>query len=210
MVIIGAKGLAKELLENFILNNEDSDLVFFDDVNFEDNYLFGKYKIFHDLRDITEMFATDNRFALGLGSPMLRYKMYLKFSDVGGTLTSSISPFSTLGSIGTTIQSGTIVFSQAVISNAVTIGKGCLIYYNTSIAHDCTIEDFVEISPGATILGGCYIEQLCHIGANSTILPNVRIGRNSIVGAGAVVTKSVPEYSVVAGVPAKVIRNLYE
>ena len=48
------------------------------------------------------------------------------------------------------------------------------------------------------------------IGCNSTILKNVRIGPNAIVAAGSVVTKDVPENSVVAGVPAKVIGSFNE
>ena len=44
------------------------------------------------------------------------------------------------------------------------------------------------------------------IGTNATILPGVHVGAHSIVGAGAVVTTDVSEYSVVAGVPARVIR----
>ena len=46
------------------------------------------------------------------------------------------------------------------------------------------------------------------IGANAVILPGVTIGRHVVVAAGAVVTKDVPDYSLVAGVPAKVIREL--
>ncbi len=48
------------------------------------------------------------------------------------------------------------------------------------------------------------------IGANAVILPGVTIGRHVVVAAGAVVTKYVPDYSLVAGVPAKVIRFLNE
>lgn len=44
------------------------------------------------------------------------------------------------------------------------------------------------------------------IGARSVILPGVTVGRNAVVAAGAVVTKSVPNNTVVAGVPAKVIK----
>lgn len=51
------------------------------------------------------------------------------------------------------------------------------------------------------------IEDDCWIGANATILAGVTIGRGSIVGAGAVVTRDVPPASVVAGVPARVIRQ---
>jgi acetyltransferase-like isoleucine patch superfamily enzyme len=45
------------------------------------------------------------------------------------------------------------------------------------------------------------------IGMNASILPGVHIGAHSIVGAGAVVTHDVPEYAVVAGVPARFIRD---
>ena len=45
------------------------------------------------------------------------------------------------------------------------------------------------------------------IGANSTILPGTEIGKNTIIGAGSVVTKDVLEYDIVAGNPARVIRN---
>ena len=48
------------------------------------------------------------------------------------------------------------------------------------------------------------------IGANATILPGVNIGEGSIVAAGAVVTKDVPPFSIVAGVPAKIIKKLDE
>lgn len=52
------------------------------------------------------------------------------------------------------------------------------------------------------------IEDNVWIGEKAIILKGVRIGRNSIVAAGAVVTKNVPPYSVVAGVPAKVVQSV--
>jgi maltose O-acetyltransferase len=51
------------------------------------------------------------------------------------------------------------------------------------------------------------IEDDVWIGARVIILPGVKIGKGSIVGAGAVVTKDVEPYSIVAGVPAKLIRK---
>lgn len=52
------------------------------------------------------------------------------------------------------------------------------------------------------------LEDDCWLGAGVIVLPGVRIGKCSIVGSGAVVTKDVPPYTVVAGIPAKVIKNL--
>ena len=89
------------------------------------------------------------------------------------------------------------------------------------------IEDYVGWGPGAKVLGSSHtghpidipiiatevtikpvvIGYGADIGTNATILPGFHIGANAIVGAGAVVTSDVPEYAVVAGVPAKVIRD---
>ena len=52
------------------------------------------------------------------------------------------------------------------------------------------------------------LEEDCWIGAGAIILPGVKIGKMAIVGAGAVVTKDVEPFSVVAGVPAKMIKRI--
>jgi acetyltransferase-like isoleucine patch superfamily enzyme len=49
------------------------------------------------------------------------------------------------------------------------------------------------------------VKRRASIGSNATILPNLTVGEGAIVGAGAVVTRDVPDFAVVAGVPAKII-----
>jgi len=91
-----------------------------------------------------------------------------------------------------------------------------------------TIEDSVAIGPNVTILihsdpfpsplqkiypkkaSPVHIKRGAWIGAGAIILPGITIGECSIVAAGAVVTKDVPPYTMVAGVPAKVIKGLKE
>lgn len=94
-------------------------------------------------------------------------------------------------------------------------------------ARNLVLEDYVGWGPGAKVLGSAHtgepvdvpiiatelniapvvIGYGSDIGTNATILPGVHVGIHCIVGAGAVVTRNVPEYSVVAGVPARVIRR---
>jgi len=94
-------------------------------------------------------------------------------------------------------------------------------------ARNLILEDYVGWGPGAKVLGSSHtgepidvpiiatelsikpvvIGYGADIGTNATILPGVHVGAHSIVGAGAVVTVDVPEYAVVAGVPARVIRH---
>jgi len=59
-------------------------------------------------------------------------------------------------------------------------------------------------------LGGAKIKDLARVGANSTVLPGITIGFNSLIGAGSVVTKDIPDNKVVAGNPAKVIKDISE
>ena len=68
----------------------------------------------------------------------------------------------------------------------------------TEVGSHC---DFRKIQSGST-----YLEDDVWIGFNAIILKGVRIGRGSIVGAGAVVTRTMPAFSLIAGNPAKVIR----
>ena len=144
----------------------------------------------------------DSNFLIGIGNPILRYKMYRKFERLGGTLVSCVSPFAKIGNYDVHIGNGTNILDNTILSNNVKIGIGCIIYYNAVITHDCVINDFVEVSPSANILGRCRIGADTRIGSNATILPDIIIGRNVVVGAGAVVTKDVPDNCVVAGIPA--------
>lgn len=93
-------------------------------------------------------------------------------------------------------------------------------------ARNLVLEDFVGWGPGAKVLGSSHTAipvdvpiirtdleikpvRVCawaDIGTNATILPGVTIGKGAIVGAGAVVTADVEPFSIVAGVPAKLIR----
>lgn len=73
------------------------------------------------------------------------------------------------------------------------------------------IGDYVTVGHGA-ILHGCVVNDHCLIGMGAVILNNAIIGRGSIVAAGCVIREGmiIPEYSLVAGVPAKIIKTLPE
>lgn len=97
---------------------------------------------------------------------------------------------------------------------SVTISSGCLIGSNVLISdhsHGCTknLESCFRTRPNSRELisrGPIYIEENVWIGDGVVILGNVRIGRGSIVAASSVVNCDVPPFSIVAGIPAKVIR----
>ena len=91
---------------------------------------------------------------------------------------------------------------KLVISDRVAIGPRVTLILSSD-ANWSKLMDKIEPIRGTIIM-----EDDCWIGACAVIMPNITIGKGSIVGAGAVVTKNVPPYSVVVGVPAKVIRKI--
>lgn len=210
MLIIGAKGFAKEVLEVVHQLKQLDNIAFYDDVNDDvPEKLFEQFPVLRTIEEASVYFKTiNNQFTIGIGNPVLRKKVYDKFTALGGVFTSTISPLANIGSFEVQIGIGSNILSGAVFSNSTVIGKGCIVYYNSIITHDCKIGDFVEISPSVNLLGRCEIGSYSQIGSNVTILPNITIGKNVVIGAGSVVTKNIPDNCVAVGIPAKIIKEL--
>ncbi|MBL4809803.1 MAG: N-acetyltransferase [Phycisphaerales bacterium] len=116
--------------------------------------------------------------------------------------------------IGTKVNIG----QNVVVSPGVTIGHGCKIQNNVSIYTGVTLEDYVFCGPSMVFTNvinpRCEIPRRdqykktrvgygASIGANATIVCGHNIGRFAFIGAGAVITKDVPDYALMVGVPAK-------
>jgi len=131
---------------------------------------------------------------------------------------------------GCSIDDGTKIGTFVEIQNNAFIGKNCKISSHTFICEGVHIEDNVFVGHNVTFINDkhpratnedgsmqtdadwgvveTFIRKGASIGSSSTIMCGVTVGENSIVGAGAVVTKDVPPNTIVAGVPAKVIKKL--
>jgi sugar O-acyltransferase (sialic acid O-acetyltransferase NeuD family) len=106
------------------------------------------------------------------------------------------------------IGEGTIVMAGSVVNSSCQIGRQVIVNTRACVDHDSVLEDFVHIAPNATLCGDVRVCEGALVGAGSTILPQRKIGKWSVVGAGATVVDDVPEFSIVAGNPARVIRTL--
>lgn len=127
---------------------------------------------------------------------------------------------------GAKIGAGCTLGQNVNVSNNVVIGDYCKVQNNVSIYEGVELENGVfcgpscvftnDLTPRARYPKGnagykkTVVKEGASIGANATIVCGHTIGRFAMVAAGAVVTKDVPDYKLVAGVPAKVIGSVDE
>jgi UDP-2-acetamido-3-amino-2,3-dideoxy-glucuronate N-acetyltransferase len=131
---------------------------------------------------------------------------------------------------GCQIGDDTKIGSFVEIQKNVTVGCRCKISSHSFLCEGVVIEDEVFIGHGVMFTNDVYpkatnedgtlqteanwavvktlVKRCASIGSNATVLPGLTIGEKALVGAGAVVTKDVPDYAIVAGVPARVVGDV--
>jgi sugar O-acyltransferase (sialic acid O-acetyltransferase NeuD family) len=204
MIILGAKGFSKQLIELFYQAQRTENLFFFDDITMENSDTLFGIRIIKTIDEVRFIFKNvSDEFCLGIGNPKIRRSLSQKFEELGGRLSTIISPHAFVSFFVKQIGAGSSILTGAIVENDASIGRGSLINCGAIIHHDVHIGEFCEISPGAKVLGQVIMGDNCVVGSNATILPNLKVGSNSIIGAGAVVIKDVPDNVTVVGVPAK-------
>lgn len=128
---------------------------------------------------------------------------------------------------GCSIGADTKIGAFVEVQKNVTIGTRCKISSHTFVCEGVVIENEVFIGHGVMFTNDLYpraanadgslqteadwkvvttrIRQRASIGSNATIIAGLTVGEGALIGAGAVVTRDVPDYAIVAGVPAKII-----
>ena len=150
--------------------------------------------LIHPLSDVQTQF-------IGQGTRVWQYAVILKDAKIGQDCN---------------ICAHTLIENDVVIGDNVTIKSGVYIWDGTTIEDNVFIGPCVAFTndkfPRSKVYPETYprilIKKNASIGANATILPGIVIGENSMVGAGAVVTKNVPDNTVVVGNPAKITKKL--
>ena len=198
IILYGASGHAKVI--SSIIEAMDR----FVDIIFDDNEKIINLNQYRVLNGYDKKYNPNIPIIISIGDNKIRKKISEKISH---PFTILIHPSSIIDK-QVKIENGSVIFHNAIVQRDSIIGKHCIINTNASIDHDCIINDFVHISPSATLCGNVAIGEGTHIGAGATIIPNIKIGKWCVIGAGAVITKDVADYSLVVGVPGRIIKTM--
>lgn len=149
-------------------------------------------------------------FVLGLSSGVHRAAASRAAFEAGLTKPATLVDPTAVIARTADLGHGTYVNAGVVVGANTVIGCHANVNRSASVGHDNILAFASSLGPGAVTTGEVQVGPAGFVGAGATVLPGVRIGRRAVVGAGSVVTRDVPDFGVVAGNPAKVLRMLDE
>lgn len=195
LLLFGAGGHAKVVLDCVLESGNTVEGIFDDDedlVSLNGTSVLGEY----DSKELSDL-----KMIVSVGDNRLRKNIV---SNIEHRFGEAIHPSAVVSKFSS-IDFGTMVIHGSIVQSGVTIGKHCILNTLSSVDHDSTIGDYVHISPRSCVCSSVRIGEGTHLGAGATVLPGIRIGKWCVIGAGAVVNKDIPDFSVVVGVPGKVV-----
>lgn len=136
-----------------------------------------------------------------------RKRLYEYIRGIGFSMVNGISPNAVVADT-VTFGSGNVVMDRAVIHADTVLGDNIIINTGAIVEHDCVIESHVHVAVGAKLAGGVKVKEGSFIGMGACVIQGITVGKDCIVAAGTVVLDDVPDRTMVAGVPARVIRRL--
>lgn len=162
-------------------------------------------------KNIDNLIKEGFNFAIGVGDPILRRKIYLNFKDL--EYPNLIHPNSIYGIMQRdkfNNKKGNIITAGVIFTNNIEVGDFGVYNLNCTIGHDCIISDFVSLMPAVNVSGNVKLYPGVYVGVGAIILNGrdgmkLTINKNVIIGAGAVVTKDIRANVTVIGCPAREI-----
>ena len=141
-----------------------------------------------------------------IGDPRARRQRVHWLEGEGVSCATAIHPTASM-SEHVEIGAGCIIGARAVLTSQVSLGRNAVIGAGAIVSHDCHVGDFATLAPGVTLAGSVRVEYGAELGVGAVVRPEQIIGRGALVGAGSAVVDSVEANTIMAGVPARLLKR---
>lgn len=204
VIFIGAGGYAKSVLDS--LDKEQYEFCGFID-NFK---LFGSEHLGYPIiANSVQSFEQRSEYSyfICIGDNKYRTEKFLILQKLGCKViniidrTALVSQHSQLGK-------GVFVGKMAIVNAGVSVGDNVIINTKSLVEHGCKVGSHCNISTNTTLNGDVIVEDYAFVGSSSVVNGQLRIGEGAMVGSGTVVIRNVEGHTVVAGVPARFIKEI--
>jgi sugar O-acyltransferase (sialic acid O-acetyltransferase NeuD family) len=204
LVIIGAGGLGRELLDIIEAINEQSPtyevLGFLDDARGHEDLV--TQRNMRVLGPVDTLASMKVDYIIGIGAAATRRRIDALATELGRQPASAIHPAASMGS-NNTIGPGAIIAAGARLTTNITLARHVQVHANATIGHDTHLHDYVTVLPGANVGGAVTLCSDVTIGSGAIVIQGLAIGRLTTVGAGGVVVRDLPEGVTAVGSPAR-------
>jgi UDP-perosamine 4-acetyltransferase len=142
----------------------------------------------------------------GAGDTGPRRRLYELARSRGFEAVSVVHP-SAVVAPSAVVGRGATILTRAVVNADARLGEDVIVNTGAVVEHDCVVGDHVHVATGALLASGVVVGDGAHVGLGACVRQEVRVGANAVVGAGAAVVADVEPDTVVAGVPARLLRR---
>ena len=210
VVIIGAGGFGREVLDIFEARNQAGDQIdilgFIVDAQYgTPGRLVNGFPILGGMEWLSER-PEGTAAICAIGDPAVRRRMVDAANRSGVPFCNAIHP-SVIATRHVKLGVGVVLAAGSILTNNIAIDSHVHLNLDCTVGHDARIGACATVSPGVHISGGVTLGEGCSVGTGTNIIEKCVVGEWSVVGAGSTIVRDVPANSTVVGVPGRVIKQ---
>jgi sugar O-acyltransferase (sialic acid O-acetyltransferase NeuD family) len=206
LVLVGAGGLAREVLSSERASGRDDAVTVLDDDPACWGTDLGGARVVGGLDLVREYADHEVLVCLGRGTARCAVVARLALLGIGRDhYATSVHPRAVLPA-SCVPGAGSIVLAGVVATADVIIGRHVVAMPNVTLTHDDVVEDFATLCAGVSLGGSVRVREAAYLGMNSSVRQGVVLGRESMLGMGAALLRDMPDHETWVGVPAALVR----